>query len=162
MEDRRTPIARYLVQGILPTDKVEAKKVANRSYKFRVIQEELYTQSYLGPLLYCVSEIGGQTLALIITRAGYYWPTIMNDAMEYVKRCDACKRMQPVPRQPITEMSPVFSAIPFAMWGINLVGKFLKPPMKSKDAVVAVDYFSKWVEADPLRSTTSEAIDEFI
>ncbi|GAA0173044.1 hypothetical protein LIER_41448 [Lithospermum erythrorhizon] len=67
--------------------------------------------------------------------------------------------MQPVPRQPVTEISPVVSAILFAMWGINLVGQFLKPPVKYKDAVVAVDYFNRWVEAAPLRSTTSEAIE---
>ncbi|GAA0141814.1 hypothetical protein LIER_02869 [Lithospermum erythrorhizon] len=46
--------------------------------------------------------------------------------------------------------------------GIDLVGQFLKPPVKYKDAIVAVDYFSKWVEIAPLRSTTSEAIKEFI
>ncbi|GAA0176040.1 hypothetical protein LIER_29104 [Lithospermum erythrorhizon] len=59
-------------------------------------------------------------------------------------------------------MSPFVSAIPFSMWGIDLVGQFLKPPVKYKDVVMAVDYFSKWVEAAPLRSTTSEAIEEFI
>ncbi|GAA0140991.1 hypothetical protein LIER_02235 [Lithospermum erythrorhizon] len=70
--------------------------------------------------------------------------------------------MQSVPQQPVAEMSPVVSAISFAMWGIDLVGQLLKPPMKYKDAVVAIDYFSKWVEAVPLRSTTAEAIEEFI
>ncbi|GAA0155890.1 hypothetical protein LIER_13511 [Lithospermum erythrorhizon] len=46
----------------------------------------------------------------------------MKDAMEYVKRCDACQRMQSVPRQLIAEMSPIVSAIPFAMWSIDLAG----------------------------------------
>ncbi|GAA0173386.1 hypothetical protein LIER_27013 [Lithospermum erythrorhizon] len=80
----------------------------------------------MGPLIFCVSEskidqtlyevheghvyshhIRGKTLALKITRAGYYW------------------------------VSPVVSAIPFAMWEIDLVGQFLKPPVKYKDVVVA-------------------------
>ncbi|GAA0148365.1 hypothetical protein LIER_07829 [Lithospermum erythrorhizon] len=106
----------------------------NRNFKFRVLQDELYKQSHLGPLLFCVSErkidqtlyevhkghvcshhIVGQTLALIITRAGYYWPTIMKNAMEYVKRYYTCQRMQLVPRQPVAEMSSVVSTIPFAM-----------------------------------------------
>ncbi|GAA0147732.1 hypothetical protein LIER_07360 [Lithospermum erythrorhizon] len=72
------------------------------------------------------------------------------------------KNLQPVPRQPMTEMSPVVSAIPFAMWGIDLVGQFLKPHVKYKDVVVAIDYFNKWVKVAPLRSTTAEAILEFI
>ncbi|GAA0162974.1 hypothetical protein LIER_39505 [Lithospermum erythrorhizon] len=33
--------------------------------------------------------------------------------------------------------------------GIDLVGQFLEPPVKYKDVVVAVDYFSKWVETAP-------------
>ncbi|GAA0145318.1 hypothetical protein LIER_05539 [Lithospermum erythrorhizon] len=136
VEDWRSPIARYLLRGIRSTYKIEARKVINTSYKFRVIQEELHKQSYLGPLLFCVSE-------------GKIDQTLY-------------ERIQSVPRQPVTEMSPVVSAIPFAMWGINLVGQFLKPPVKYKDVVLAVDYFSKWVEAAPLRSTTSDAIEEFI
>ncbi|GAA0179068.1 hypothetical protein LIER_29923 [Lithospermum erythrorhizon] len=59
-------------------------------------------------------------------------------------------------------MSPVVCPIPFAMWGIDLVGPFLKPPVRYKDVVVAVDYFSKWVEAAPLRSMTANAIEEFL
>ncbi|GAA0143209.1 hypothetical protein LIER_03948 [Lithospermum erythrorhizon] len=59
-------------------------------------------------------------------------------------------------------MVPMVSPIPFAMWGIDLVGQFLKPPVKYKDAVVAVDYFNKWVEAVPLKGTTEDVIKEFI
>ncbi|GAA0154247.1 hypothetical protein LIER_37835 [Lithospermum erythrorhizon] len=71
----------------------------------------------------------------------------MKDAIEYVKRCDFCRRMSSVPRQAVAEMSPVVSGITFAMWGIDLVGQFLKIPVKYKDVVVAVDYLSEWVEA---------------
>ncbi|GAA0147830.1 hypothetical protein LIER_07436 [Lithospermum erythrorhizon] len=65
----------------------------------------------------------------------------MNDVAEYVKRCDSCQKMQVVPRQPVTEMTPVLCPIPFDMWGIDLVGQLFKPPVKYKDATVAVDYF---------------------
>ncbi|GAA0151850.1 hypothetical protein LIER_10478 [Lithospermum erythrorhizon] len=88
-------------------------------------------------------HIGGNSLALKITRERYCWPTIMNDAMEYVKTCGVCQRMQPIPRHPVTEMSPMVCPIQFPMWGINLVGQFLRPPVKYKDVVVEVDYFSK-------------------
>ncbi|GAA0171853.1 hypothetical protein LIER_25792 [Lithospermum erythrorhizon] len=86
----------------------------------------------------------------------------MKDVMQYVKRHDICQRMQSVPRQHVVEISPVVSAISFATWGIDLLGQFLKSLVRYKDAVVALDYFSKWVEAVPLRSTTAEAIEEFI
>ncbi|GAA0145391.1 hypothetical protein LIER_05596 [Lithospermum erythrorhizon] len=46
--DWRSPIASYLVYEELPSDKLEAKRVVNRSYKFRMIQDELYKWSHLG------------------------------------------------------------------------------------------------------------------
>ncbi|GAA0154465.1 hypothetical protein LIER_12437 [Lithospermum erythrorhizon] len=52
--------------------------------------------------------------------------------------------------------------MPSAIWGIDLVGHFVKPSAKYKDAVVVVDYFSKWMEAIPLRNTTAEDIEDFI
>ncbi|GAA0138844.1 hypothetical protein LIER_00510 [Lithospermum erythrorhizon] len=86
----------------------------------------------------------------------------MKDSLEYVTKCDSCQNMKAVPRQPVVEMTLVLCPIPFAMWGIDLVGQFMKPATKYKDVVVAVDYFIKWVEAMPLRNTAAEDIEEFI
>ncbi|GAA0187094.1 hypothetical protein LIER_34382 [Lithospermum erythrorhizon] len=135
-----------------------------------MVQGELYRRWHLGPLLFCVAKrnidqvlcevhegevcrhhMGAKSLALKITRAGYFWPMLMNDAAEYVKKCNSCQKMQGVPRQPVIEMTPVLWQFPFAIWGIDLIGQFFKPPVKYKDAIVAVEYFSKWVEAAPLK-----------
>ncbi|GAA0175285.1 hypothetical protein LIER_41889 [Lithospermum erythrorhizon] len=86
----------------------------------------------------CSHHIGGRALESKITRAGYYWPTLMADSLEYVKRSDSCEKMKAVPKQPVAEMTPVLCAVPFAMWGIDLVRQFVKPATKYKDIVVAV------------------------
>lgn len=39
---------------------------------------------------------------------------------------------------------------PFAQWGIDIKGPFLKAPGKVKNFVIAVDCFLKWVEVDLL------------
>ncbi|GAA0179212.1 hypothetical protein LIER_29945 [Lithospermum erythrorhizon] len=78
----------------------------------------------------CGHHFGGRALASKITRAGYYWPTLMADSLEYVKKCDSCQKMTAVPKQPVVEMTPVLCAVPFAMWGIDLVGQFVKPATK--------------------------------
>ncbi|GAA0140357.1 hypothetical protein LIER_01721 [Lithospermum erythrorhizon] len=114
-----------------------------------MIQGELYKQSHLGPLLFYVSEAKIDQ-------------TLYEDAVEYVKRYDVCQIMQSIPRHPVTEMSLVVCPILFSMWDNDLVGQFLKPPVRYKDVVVAVDYFSKWVEVASLRSMTAEAIKEFL
>jgi hypothetical protein len=50
---------------------------------------------------------------------------------------------------------------PFARWGIDIVGPLPTAPGNYTHAVVAVEYFSKWVEAKPLLSITSATIQKF-
>lgn len=42
------------------------------------------------------------------------------------------------------------------MWGIDLMGKFLKSRNGYEYLVVAVDYFSKWIEVKPLANPIEE------
>ncbi|GLT32922.1 hypothetical protein SLA2020_075520 [Shorea laevis] len=51
---------------------------------------------------------------------------------------------------------------PFAQWGIDLLGPFVKGTGGVTNLVVAVDYFTKWVEARPLSSLTSKKIEDFV
>jgi hypothetical protein len=50
---------------------------------------------------------------------------------------------------------------PFARWGIDIVGPLPTAPGNYTHAVVAVEYFSKSVEAKPLLSITSATIQKF-
>ena len=51
---------------------------------------------------------------------------------------------------------------PFAQWGLDLIGPM--PPGKGqvKFAVVAVDYFTKWTEAEALTTITAAKIEHFV
>ncbi|GAA0154346.1 hypothetical protein LIER_37858 [Lithospermum erythrorhizon] len=121
--------------------------------------EELYKKSWDGQLLSCVSQedtpkilavvhqgrcgshIGGRSLAVKITQIGYFLPTLVKDAMNYVKRCEACQRMGSIQHQPTTQATPILNPMSFAMWGIDLVGKLSKTKGSLEYAVVAMDYF---------------------
>ncbi|GAA0169923.1 hypothetical protein LIER_24301 [Lithospermum erythrorhizon] len=59
-------------------------------------------------------------------------------------------------------MTPILNTVPFSMWGIDLVGKLPKAKGSLEYAVVVVDYFSKWVEAAPLKRTGSDNIVRFL
>jgi transposase InsO family protein len=50
---------------------------------------------------------------------------------------------------------------PFARWGVDIIGPLPTTPGNYTHAVVAVEYFSKWVEAKPLLSITSAMIQKF-
>ena len=51
---------------------------------------------------------------------------------------------------------------PFAVWGIDLTGSLPAGKGGVKYAIVVVDYFTKWVEAEPLATITSKKALDFI
>ena len=50
----------------------------------------------------------------------------------------------------------------FAVLGIDLIGRFPKGRGNIQYAVVAIDYFIKWVEAEALDFITPAKISEFV
>jgi hypothetical protein len=48
-----------------------------------------------------------------------------------------------------------------AKWGLDLLGPLPPAQGNLKYVVVAVEYFSKWIEAKPLATITSVAVQKF-
>ncbi|GJZ14385.1 reverse transcriptase domain-containing protein [Tanacetum coccineum] len=46
------------------------------------------------------------------------------------------------------------SPLPFYKWGIDIAGPFPEGPGKVKFLTVAIDYFTKWIEAKPVATIT--------
>ena len=51
---------------------------------------------------------------------------------------------------------------PFAMWGINIIGSLPISKGGARYAIVAVDYFTKWAEAEPLATITTKKVINFV
>lgn len=66
-----------------------------------------------------------------------------------------------LPKAPLEQLATISSPWPFAMWGVDLVGPFPTARSQKKFILVAVDYFTKWVEAEPLASITARKIVNF-
>ena len=45
---------------------------------------------------------------------------------------------------------------PFAQWGLDIMGPFPTTLRQLKFLVVDIDYFTKWVEAEPLATITEK------
>ena len=63
---------------------------------------------------------------------------------------------------PPTEITLMTSPWPFTIWGIDLVGSLPTGKGGVKYTIVAVDYYTKWVEAEPMRTITSKKALDFI
>jgi hypothetical protein len=60
-------------------------------------------------------------------------------------------------------MNPIIKPWPFRGWGMDMIGKINPPSSKGHQFILAVtDYFTKWVEAVPMKSVTSRDVINFV
>ncbi|KAA3456132.1 rve domain-containing protein [Gossypium australe] len=68
-------------------------------------------------------------------------------------------KAQRKPAEPLQVMS---SPWPFATRGIDIFGSFPIATIQKKFIVVAVDYFTKWIEAEALATISERQIEFFL
>lgn len=59
------------------------------------------------------------------------------------------------------ELVSITGPWPFAQWGIDIVGSLPQEKGQMRFLVVAIDYFTKWVEAEPLTKIIEKNIRDF-
>ncbi|GAU47765.1 hypothetical protein TSUD_193020 [Trifolium subterraneum] len=169
----------FLKSNTLPADAKEATKIRKRACSYVLLDDKLYRRGFSIPLFKCVEEarvefilqeihegingqhIGGRSLARKALRAGYYWPTMQNDAKDHVLRCDKCQRHGDMHLAPANELKMLISPWPFAWWGMDILGPFPTAARQVKYLIVSVDYFTKWIEAEPLAKISAPHILRF-
>ena len=175
------PIVTFLKDDILPEEKSEAEKIRRNATRFWLSEDhKLYKRSYSGPYLLCVhpeaseplleelhegicgSHTGGRSLLHRALTQGYWWPGMQKEALEYVKKCNQCQRFAPSIHQPRGVLNPLSSPWPFAQWGLDIVGPFPKAVGNKRYLLVDTNYFTKWVEAEPLANIRDVEAKRFI
>ena len=174
------PIWDYLIGGLLPNDPKEAAKLRTRSARFTVHKGRLYKRGFFAPVLKCIEErdadyilkevhegvcgnhIGARALAGKVLRQRYYWPTMLRDATDLVKKCKICQEHAKISHLPSEPLTSVTSPWPFQQWGLDILGPLPIGKGQCKFIIVAVDYFTKWAEADPLATITEQKIRDFV
>ncbi|KAL0411578.1 UNVERIFIED_CONTAM: hypothetical protein Slati_3747500 [Sesamum latifolium] len=84
------------------------------------------------------------------------------DAIQLVSKCERCQKHSSLIHQPAEPLTTMLSPCPFRQWGIDIVGPFPLAAGQRKFLLVAVDYFTKWVEAEPLARITEGEVMKFI
>nr|GEW97108.1 reverse transcriptase domain-containing protein [Tanacetum cinerariifolium] len=147
-----TKLVNYLKEGILLGDYKEARKLRLKAkYVMRKIHEGL-----------CSMHAGPWSVEAKAIRLGYFWPTIHKDARDMIRRCNNCQIHRPVTRHPQHPLTPITAPWPFYKWGIDIAGPFPEGPGKVKFLIVAMDYFTKWIEAKAVATITSGQVKKFV
>ncbi|KAK4389921.1 hypothetical protein Sango_2329100 [Sesamum angolense] len=63
----------------------------------------------------CENHSGGRSLAQKVTRQGYFWPTLVKDAMEFTKKFENCQRFG-IPRILISDNGTQFQGKKIMEW----------------------------------------------
>ncbi|GJS12599.1 reverse transcriptase domain-containing protein [Tanacetum coccineum] len=69
---------------------------------------------------------------------------------------------RPIPRHPQQELTPITSPWPFHKWGIDIAGPFPVAAGGLKFLIVAIDYFTKWIEAKAVATITGNQVKRFV
>jgi hypothetical protein len=111
----------------------------------------------------CGTHQSAHKMKSLIRQLGYYWPTILEDSFKYYKGCQACQRFRKIQMVPTSVMNPIIKPWPFRGWGMDMIDKINPPSSKGHQYILAItDYFTKWVEAIPMKSVTSKEVINFI
>ena len=129
------PIWDYLIDGCLPDDPKEASKIRMWSAMFTNHRGSLYKRGFFTPILKCIAgkdtdyvlkevhegvcgnHIGARALAGKVLRKGYYWPTMLRDAIDLVRKCKICQEHAKVSHVSYKPMA--FPAVRFGYIGTS-------------------------------------------
>eukprot|EP00253_Pinus_taeda_P019926 PITA_19926 len=110
----------------------------------------------------CGGHMSGYATAQKILRAGYFWPSIFKDCILVVHSCHECQIFQRKMRAPPAPLHPVVTVGPFTKWGIDYVTCNPRSAGGHGFIIVAVDYFTKWVEAMPTLTEDGHTAVQFL
>nr|GEZ35757.1 reverse transcriptase domain-containing protein [Tanacetum cinerariifolium] len=104
---------------------------------------------------------GPSTTAKKVFDAGFYWPTIFKEAHTLVQNCDACQRSGSLLRRDEMPQNNIQVSEIFDIWRIDFMGPFPKSH-KFEYILVAIDYVSKWAEAEALPTNDVRVVINFL
>jgi hypothetical protein len=150
-----------------------------RTRPYVIIEGELYKHGVCSPLLKCLSRaegielmkeihvglcgshIGSRPLLGKVFRQGFYWPKAASDSTGLVQKCEGCQKCARDQKQPSSLTQLIQPTWPLQIWGLDFLGPLPPAQDNLKYVVVAVEYFSKWIEAKPSATITSVTVQKF-
>ncbi|GJV60200.1 reverse transcriptase domain-containing protein [Tanacetum coccineum] len=144
--------ANYLVADIIPKGMTFPTKEQNSSLTSTLL---LVLRRPTG------GHYGPNITAKKVLDLGFYWPTIIKEAHTLVSLCEACQKIGNISKRNEMPLNNIQLCEIFDIWGIDFMGPFPKS-YKFEYILVAVDYVSKWVEAQALQTNDARVVITFL
>ena len=159
-----TPIMLFLKDG---NDPKKAGKLRVQASRFTLMQRVLCKMAFSLPYLRCLAKdeadyvlrevhegICGKhsrprSLSQKLVHVRYYWSSMQRDAIDFVRKCDKYQRFGNLTHSSPKELTSMMEPWPFNEWGLDIMRPLLIR-QKHMKFLVAINYFTKWVEAEPL------------
>ncbi|KAM1257940.1 hypothetical protein ACFX2J_037437 [Malus domestica] len=138
-----TPIYKFLTHGTLPNDKVQAKQIRYKATRYLIINDQLYKRGFNLPYLRCLTPAEAETVIREIHEG------VCGDHAG--SRSLAHKAFRQGYYWPTLHQD-----------AIKISRSCDKCKGKVRYAIVAVDYFIKWAEVEPLATITEVKIEDFV
>lgn len=123
------------------------------------IRHEVMTECHDSPLS------GGHlgfTKTFFKIKSRYYWPKMLKEVEKYVKSCVDCQSRKTPKRAGAGLLQPIPVGEPFDTIGIDFLGPFTRTAKGNIYIIVAVDYATKWAEAEATRTATAGTTARFL
>jgi hypothetical protein len=110
----------------------------------------------------CGHHASSRTIVAKAYRAGFYWPRANEAAKEIAVKCEGCQFYANMSHEPASALKTIPLVSPFAVWGLDMVGPLRTGRSGFTHLLVAVDKFTKWIEAKPIKNLVSSTAISFI
>ncbi|GJW39358.1 reverse transcriptase domain-containing protein [Tanacetum coccineum] len=106
-----------------------------------------------------VKSINEKEILNIVEEEGNTWMTPIS---EYLTKEILPEDKKKARAKSAAKLDPITSPWPFYKWGIDIAGPFPEGQGKVKFLIVAIDYFTKWIEAKAVTTITGNQVKKFV
>ncbi|GJT13493.1 reverse transcriptase domain-containing protein [Tanacetum coccineum] len=169
--------ANYLVSDIIPKGLTYQQKNKffsdlkhyfwEEPYLFKVCFDGMIRRCVSGPETRTILDqchhgptgghYGPNTTAKKVLDSGFYWTTIVKEAHTQVRLCEACQKTRNISKHDEMPLNSIQVCETFDIWGIDFMGPFPKS-YKFEYILFAIDYVSKWAEAQALPTNDARVV----
>jgi hypothetical protein len=173
-------IKAYLDNQLPSDDNTKVECIARKSRMYHLIYGVLYRHGANGMMMKSISREEGIEMLEDIhngvcgshsswrsiygkaSRNGFYWPIVMDDVMEVVKKCRDCQFFQKQKMKIANPLWPIDISWHFAVWEVNIVGILPRAPGSFRYLFIRIDTITKLMEAMLVVNITQDVAVKFL